>query len=1234
MLPQLVRRLVLANPNGITRVSFRAGEGVQLGGWDGIVEAEKGNSFVPQGASAWEMSVEKKVKSKADDDYQKRTAKPLGVVPAKSTFVFVTPRRWKGKDDWQSDRQKENTWSDVRVYDADDLEHWLETAPAIHLWISILLGKHPDGAEDLTSHWENWSAATEPAIPPDLVLAGREEVTGQIQRWFDNPVTPLVIRGESRAEAIAVCAAAIEKHVPNQREIILSRAALVHDLPSWNHLAASDSQLTLIAGFDCDSTAIAKAIRNKHSVILPLGHSDTATTQAVLLPRLSREGVEKILVENGVTEHEAREHAALARRSLTALRRKLAVVAEIEQPQWARPENARSLLPALLAGRWSGGMKGDQEVLAKLAGKPYDQFSAELVRWSSEDDPPVRCIDTTWYLTSEEDTWPLLGRFLTTEDVHRFQTIAIEVLGRSNPAFDLPDDQRWMAGVIGTPPEHSSFLRSGIATTLAIIGARGGGIRITGDSTLEMAPRRPVAQLLDSTDWKVWASLPLGMLAEAAPDEFLDAVDRGVAGDEPFLRGLFRDRDADMFSSPTHTDLLRALEALAWNEQLLTRIATALARLARIDPGGNWANRPLASLRAIFLLWLPRTKASLQRRFGAIDAIRAREPAIAWKVMTSLLPQFSDHSSPTARPHWREWAPAEDVGVTTIEFATGTAELVQRLLVDAGVDGTRWNDLIEGLPGFPPDQFGAAVAGLESLNVEQLDPNDVAAIWNALRVLVSKHRSYADADWSLGAEQLNGLATLLARFEPRDAPRRYGWLFGNNPALPEGREDDWVAYQDTIAKRQGEAVEAQYRKSGLNWVTEFIEQVERPGQLGAAFARSEFADDVADELLCAHLRPDEPHHREFVNGFVGTRVHPANLEWAIEKLNSLGSDWSPAQRAALCTCLPFDAKTWEVVDGCDEGTVSAYWKTVRPYVVDENQIESVARRLLEHGRPSVAAELMDRHVDGGGLPVELVLDVLERLGTGPADEAEAHRLSVHDLSDLLAYVSRSDEVDENRVARLEWAFLPVLGRHDHTPKILLREMARNPELFAEVVALVYRAQGEAPSDLSDEELARAERASQLLRHWRWRPLPGMPEDGTFDTQALADWILKARTKLKEQGRLAMGDHTIGEILSTSPGGDDGIWPHPAVRDIIEQLESEDFEQGLLLGILNSEGVSSRNPNEGGAPERSKAARYEEWADAVSDRWSRTSGLLRRLRDHYGRRADDEDRCAKVREELF
>src|SRR5258705_8803789 len=84
-LPQLMRRLIRITTPNIKKLHFPSDESVQLGGWDGIVEVEKGNDFVPDGNSGWELGVERNVKGKADDDYEKRTADPADIDPATSS---------------------------------------------------------------------------------------------------------------------------------------------------------------------------------------------------------------------------------------------------------------------------------------------------------------------------------------------------------------------------------------------------------------------------------------------------------------------------------------------------------------------------------------------------------------------------------------------------------------------------------------------------------------------------------------------------------------------------------------------------------------------------------------------------------------------------------------------------------------------------------------------------------------------------------------------------------------------------------------------------------------------------------------------------------------------------------------------------------------------------------------------------------------------------------------------
>ena len=111
----------------------------------------------------------------------------------------------------------------------------------------------------------------------------------------------------------------------------------------------------------------------------------------------------------------------------------------------------------------------------------------------------------------------------------------------------------------------------------------------------------------------------------------------------------------------------------------------------------------------------------------------------------------------------------------------------------------------------------------------------------------------------------------------------------------------------------------------------------------------------------------------------------------------------------------------------------------------------------------------------------------------------------------------------------------------------------------------------------------------------------------------------------------MGDHHIGQICSLAPPGPEGHWPHPAIRNLIERLSSEDFEAGITNGLLNGRGFFKKAMNEGGVQERAIATRYRQNADALGIAHPRTARLLSRMAESYDRHAEHEDQRAQQRD---
>ena len=143
-LPELIRRLVLATlPEPPSLIDMPSGSSVRLRGWDGLLEVGRGDAWAPSGVSGWEFSCDKEVTSKANDDYEKRTAAPLDLHKATTTFVFITSRRWQSKRQWLRKRREESEWRDVRAYDADDLVTWLVESPEVTRWFAGVIRRPP-----------------------------------------------------------------------------------------------------------------------------------------------------------------------------------------------------------------------------------------------------------------------------------------------------------------------------------------------------------------------------------------------------------------------------------------------------------------------------------------------------------------------------------------------------------------------------------------------------------------------------------------------------------------------------------------------------------------------------------------------------------------------------------------------------------------------------------------------------------------------------------------------------------------------------------------------------------------------------------------------------------------------------------------------------------------------------------------------------------------------------------
>ena len=1231
LLPEMVARLIEGTV-GVVGVHMRTGDGIRLRGWDGVVEDSPGSPWVPAGPSAWELGTSGDPRRKADDEYKSRTAKPLEIEPSVTTLVFVTARRWPAARKWEHARRAEGRWHGVRVLDADDLAGWLRSQPATHLWFSERVGLQPLEVWTLGQWWDRFRRQIEPPIPPELLLAGRDQAVRRLLSRVQSPAAPPVfVRAASKDEATAFIAAAFETST-----VAPKRDALIATSPQgWERLSLASQPGVLIPHIEDAHTTT--AIGMGHRVIVPLAAGITTPFrgEVIELGPLDRNIARDVLVrEASLGFTEADRLAGLARRSLASFLRapELAAMPR-SSPPWAHGDHARLLASLALAGSWAS-TEADQRAVAQIAGRDWQSVEEVLVTVSDSSDPPFARVGAAWQVVSPDGAWALLHNSVQRTDVERFCEVAVEILGEPDPTLVLDQEERLLAHVRGIRRPFSPTLSRGIAQGLALLGA-------FEDNSSDKSPRRDdagyaklaVRRLLqranDDSSGLLWRSISsyLQLLAEAAPGEFLDAVEAGLAGEEPVVRKMFADgkQSTTFGASSEHAGLLWALELLCWSPNDLPRAAAALAHLAEIDPDGRLANRPGNSLRTVFLPWLPQTSAPLKSRLEVLDYLGGRFPAVTWKLELAILPTGQDASSPTPRPRFQQW-PTTDGRPPLSEWLEAITEITKRAIKDAARDPVRWSELVTHVADLPTSDRAQLIAALGALSPVEMKQQARTTLWQALISLIGQHRDFREARWALDDETLQQLEVIAENLKPDDLVGRFAPFFDWDPPLPQVPREDYEAREHAAATARADAVRQILGHLGFPGIERLARASKLPQQVGTSTAEVAPGKHFP-EIRRLLSRTDEL--RQLAHGWVSRMA--ADATWLDGRIAEI-SGWSVTTQSAFLLAIGTpNARTVAVIDSLDPTVQRQYWKAIRPLIVEGNALEDVVDRLLAYDRPWAAVDLLSltchRPNPAASQPVSAsqVVSVLNRVLASDAADPGVAISAAFEIGQLLDFLENT-EVEEATLARFEWSFFRIL-EHTRQPHALYRTLSADPEFFAELVCRVYRPKNAPSSAKVDEQtIAIAQNAWSVLNTWR----PQIGEQGGIDSQNLRSWVERARTDLAARDRADIGDHQIGQTLSGPQVGADGVWPIEEVRELIEELASTNLESGLAIGALNSRGVTSRGLYDGGIQEWSLTAKFRSRGQAVINRWPRTGRMLIQLADDYERQARHEDLEAHAR----
>lgn len=1254
-LGEIVGRLVYATvAKRRPTLHFLGGDTHNYAGWDGWVEVSvEVNGASVMHRSLWELSTDKKAEAKIRRDYEatKKKAAPHGWDTREVIYVAATLRSLTSgkKEKLKKELIKKHgmRWAGIVILDAGDFVRWIASCPAVEDWIAVEfhVGNRRFGRA-LEHAWNEWSGQTKPGLTTELTLAGRDTAPLLAALKFDASQAAS-LQCDSNDEAVAMVFCAAKSLSTADSQLTLANALVVRDDAAARSLldqAAPPDGMPIVVLVPPATTQSERFIKAGYRVVHAFGRREASST-VVSFERAGVQEFAKALTQSmGMVADEAETQARACGCSVAVwhIRNLFKNSLQPSLPPWADAAHADLVVPAVFVGGWQEISKPDSGVIKLLADLEASQFSSRLQQFTHGPTALLEFIGTERFVIAPTAAFEFVIRSITRQHVEKLELACREVFSTISPEAAAkwegkPSELR----VHNARDELSSQLLDGLAETLlriAVLGAPLQGTGVLGPFGSAQAFVDHLVRSLPglSNDVRLLASLDrqLPYLIEAAPAVFFEALESLIQGRPSDLKQFLGD-EAGVFGRAFHTGLLWGLEGLAWSAEYLPRVAAILLDLAALDPGGQLSNRPFNSLAEIFLPWHPGTACLPAERTELLRQLVSRNSEQGWRLLLELLPGKRQISHNTHKPKWRNLGQAGLPAITRRQVFETYQLYVGLALQAARGDPLRLAQLVGAYPNLSSEQRADIELMLDALPLDGVAPHEVYKLWQRMHKLVAHHRGFHDAKWALPAEVLERLEKLMARFASSDPIIRNRWLFDDQFPETGFSETDYEGRRHEVEKRRQSALLEVIQVHGWNGVHQLIKSVRYSYIVGHVAA--EIAD-THDVLLQAMNSWQAGNSREEMFAFQaasGVRQRLNGEDWTTAMLSFARSNsWSPEKLGTAILDYSDTKATYEIVQTLGGEAEQFYWRHRYAFIHaaehDDEAFEMAARALLKHGR---AYELVDqdwhRIAKMGYAAVLEVLDALVEQLSAATDISRSGTIG-HDVQHLFAWLRKQPEAKSEDIARREYALLPLLTSYGEEANLSLHELMRNDAaFFVDVICDLYRAASDEKAPEGDALVlarAKANAAYHILESWRTPP--GV-EGVKVDEKVLNSWVDLARSLLHGRDRADIGDQQIGKLLHYTPAEDsDKAWPSIPIRNLLQRLQAEHIERGIVLENFNSRGVTSRAMFEGGGQERELEARWREYADRMGARWSRAKAVCVEIADQWRRQAEQEDEHAR------
>lgn len=870
-------------------------------------------------------------------------------------------------------------------------------------------------------------------------------------------------------------------------------------------------------------------------------------------------------------------------------------------------ENDKILKAVIIFGGWNENNENDKEIISNFIGKPYNEWVLKLRVLLKNPNSFIEYKADKWKIKDRNNIIKQYASDFFKDELEAFKKIAISILSERNPKFDLDFDKRSMASFYNKTTKYSDLLRKSVAETLPIITANYKEFEKCRDcaSSFSLLVTREV---LKSNNWEVWASIEkfLPLLAESAPEEFLQQLDDKLKNGQSVIESLFNEKEYNLVTYNYFTGIYMALELTAWESRNFIESCMLLSKIAKYD------KEAIKHIAKIILPWYPQTHAPIENRVIVVQNILKESPKDGWELIKDLMPGVISVASPSCKPKWNNIIEEDENKILQGDYWKQISIYIDLAILNSKTNTKKICDLIDMIDGLPENLFNKIYYKLSGNEIKNLSENNKYIIWNHLEDLIIHHKRTINAKPILSNENIKKLELLSSNLKPRNIlifAKRYF------------RRDTWNLIDDRKNYKAGEKELHQIQIEliqkilplGVDNLITFAKFVENSYLVGDCVAEIKVNNELEFKILTC-LETKNKSLIEFGKGYVSKKFILNGYDW-IEHLNIF--NWSKSKKLNLLLALPCTRKTFDLVSEVMSDNELDYWKKTNiNFVKGTDELNYAIRKLLDAKRPEkvvwiVASKLYEEKKCD--YDRETIIKCLKEM---VHHQEILNDLDTYHIAKIISDLQESN-VSKDELFNIEWIYLPLLDGEKCRPKVIEEMLSNDPSVYNDVLCLVYKPHSTKKNMQNVNENV-AKNAYILLNQWEL--VPGL-ENGIVKKEKLNKWYNQMVDICSKSDRLEVALYIFGKVLYHAPKDKSGFWIDKNVAEILNQDNADKIRDGFYIEAYNSLGVI--NYDSEGSVFEEKSNEYYEKADLTDkEGFYRLAKEMRRLSDTYKQEAEN------------